>query len=133
MAIAKKNIKGHVVGTPFSRNKVRGNIEGLSKWSSLVVEQTQNLEKIYGPCKLCVTFRLPPSKRPKDHPFGNDLDNLLKRFCDALGKTILSEAPGKDGAIIDMEAKKIFVLSDKESGALFEIMELEIKNDLTIV
>jgi len=125
MSSAKKIIKCHIAGIPFGRDKVRGKLEGLSTWSSLIVEKTQNLGKIYGRCKLCVTFMLPPSKLPKDHPFGNDLDNLLKRFCDALGITVLSEAPGKDGAIINIEAKKIFVSSDKESGASFEITELK--------
>ena len=29
-----------------------------------------------------------------------DLDNLLKRLLDALGKTVLREAPGGDSAIV---------------------------------
>jgi Holliday junction resolvase RusA-like endonuclease len=121
----KKIVRGKIVGIPFSKNKVRGNSSGLAGWSAAVEKQTQDLDKICGPCLLRVTFMLPPSKLPKDHPFGNDLDNLLKRFCDALGKTILKDAPGKDGAIIKVEATKIFVSSDKKSGALFEIVELE--------
>jgi Holliday junction resolvase RusA-like endonuclease len=72
-----------------------------------------------------VTFLLPASHFPADHPFGNDLDNLLKRFCDALQQTVLSHAPGKDGAIVCLEAAKAKVNSDEEAGAQFELIEIE--------
>jgi len=69
---------------------------------------------------------LPPDKFPDDHPFGNDLDNLLKRFCDAIKRTILSDAPGTDGAIIALEATKTRVDSPADAGAELEIIELPV-------
>jgi hypothetical protein len=49
-------------------------------------------------------------------PYGSDLDNLLKRFQDALNETIFSEAKGKDSCIISLTASKIKVSSAKEAG-----------------
>jgi Holliday junction resolvase RusA-like endonuclease len=118
------SIKGSVSGVPYSQNRTRGDKEAAGVWTGAVTSQTQDHARVVGPCLLRVTFRLPPSKFPKDHPYGNDLDNLLKRFCDALQTTILSEAPGKDGAIISVEATKVKVTSDAEAGADFEFVEL---------
>lgn len=69
-----------------------------------------------------MTFRLPDDKFPRDHPFGSDLDNLLKRLCDALQKTIFSEAPGGDGVIVSIEATKVPVGGDN-AGADLEVVE----------
>jgi Holliday junction resolvase RusA-like endonuclease len=46
-----------------------------------------------------------------------DLDNLLKRFFDALQKTVFSEAPGGDGCVIEVRARKRKVPSSADAGA----------------
>lgn len=126
------SIKGSVSGIPYSQDRARGDKNAAGAWTSAVTSQTQNHPRVIGPCLLRVTFRLPPSKFPKDHPYGNDLDNLLKRFCDALQTTILSEAPGKDGAIVSVEATKVRVMSDVEAGVDFEFIELSQPMPLSI-
>jgi Holliday junction resolvase RusA-like endonuclease len=74
-----------------------------------------------GPCKLEVEFILPRDRFPNDHPFGSDLDNLLKRFQDALGKTVLREAPGQDGAITELVARKRKAAPGEATGARFNL------------
>jgi Holliday junction resolvase RusA-like endonuclease len=68
-----------------------------------------------------VVFFLPSNKYPLDHPYGMDLDNLLKRFFDALNETIFRSVPGKDGCVTEIDARKIRVASDLEAGAELEI------------
>lgn len=50
-----------------------------------------------------------------------DLDNLLKRFCDALKETVLRGVLGKDGCVVQIEASKIKVESKELAGAQLEI------------
>jgi Holliday junction resolvase RusA-like endonuclease len=52
------------------------------------------------------------------------LDNLLKRFQDALNVTIFSEAKGKDSCIISLTATKVKVTSSEEAGALLEVIPI---------
>jgi len=111
-------------GTPYPRNKSRGRVEAAAEWSASVVTQTAGLELVRGPCRLEVTFVLPRDRFPEDHPHGTDLDNLLKRLLDALGKTVLREAPGKDGAITELRAKKRMVREGEITGARIRITEL---------
>lgn len=118
------SIKGTVAGIPYGQDKPRGDKSAAPAWTAAVVAQTQLQPRIVGPCILRVTFRLPANKFPADHPYGNDLDNLLKRFCDALKETILSTAPGQDGAIISIQASKARVACDDEAGADYEFIEL---------
>ena len=87
--------------------------------------QTAHLPKVVHPCVVRATFRLPPDKFPKDHPYGSDLDNLLKRFFDALIETVFSDASGKDGIVVSIEATKVKVASAGEAGADLEIIEIE--------
>jgi Holliday junction resolvase RusA-like endonuclease len=108
-------------GTPYSRNKSRGRIAGAKEWSATVQEQTRRLRPVKGPCALDVVFVLPPDRFPEDHPHGNDLDNLLKRLLDALGETVLREAPGKDGAILEVTARKRKALVHEPTGARIRI------------
>jgi len=67
---------------------------------------------------------LPDNKYPEDLPYGSDLDNLLKRFCDAVNKTILSNAPGNDSCIVNIEASKARVKNIDDAGAQFEFIIL---------
>jgi len=72
---------------------------------------------LLGPCELDVEFVLPADKFPRDFPYGMDLDNLLKRLLDALGKTVLQDAPGGDSAIVRLSARKHPASPTEEPGA----------------
>jgi len=72
-----------------------------------------------------VTFILPANKFPADLPYGSDLDNLLKRFLDALKDTIFSEVPGGDSCVVAITVMKTRALSSKEHGAHFEILPVQ--------
>jgi Holliday junction resolvase RusA-like endonuclease len=63
------------------------------------------------------------------NPFGTDLDNLLKRFFDALGQTVFSDAPGKDACVVAIEAAKALVMNPSESGVDGEIIEMQTANN----
>ncbi len=115
-------ISGRISGVPCGQAKPVGDMQAAPAWSAAVVAATEALPKVSTPCLLRVNFLLPPEKFPSDHPFGSDLDNLLKRFNDALGKTVLSEAPGKDGCIVAIEATKARVPSRAQAGAEFSII-----------
>ncbi len=110
-------IEAFVQGTPYVKHKVRGYVQGLEEWSRAIQIQTQDLGKVEGPCQLNVEFVLPAGSFPLDHPFGPDLDNLLKRLLDALNETVLSEAPGGDGAITKLAARKRRARPREATGA----------------
>ena len=103
-------------GTPYSRIKTKGRLSGPNEWSAAVKEQTCRLRPIKRPCRLEVSFILPADRFPLDNTYGNDLDNLLKRLLDALGETVLRDAPGKDGAIVQLSAEKRKALADEPTG-----------------
>lgn len=111
-------------GIPYPHLKATGNIDGTRKWSEAIITKTASLRKVTGPCLVRVTFRLARDKFHKMNPYGTDLDNLLKRFFDALGKTVFSEAPGRDACIVAIEAAKTLVDNPSESGVDGEIIEL---------
>ena len=119
-----KSIRGFIKGVPYSQNKTRGDTAAPQAWSENIIKQTNDIEKIIGPCMLRITFMLPSNKFPDDLPYGSDLDNLLKRFCDAVSKTILSKAPGKDSCILNIEASKARVTNISDAGAQFEFIIL---------
>jgi len=113
-----------VRGVPYPHVKSTGNVDGTKKWTDAIVAKTSTLKKVSGPCLVRVTFKLSKEKFHDANPYGTDLDNLLKRFFDALGKTVFSEAPGKDACIVAIEAAKTLVLNPSESGVDGEIIEL---------
>ena len=117
-------VSAHVKGVPCTKNKVVGDKAAARRWTDAVLEQTRHLPRVAAPCLMRVTFYLLKNKGPSDCPHGNDLDNLLNRFNDALARTVLSEAPGKDSAIWVLEANKEFVDSEQEAGASFELHPL---------
>lgn len=125
MMVAKQQkkavMKASIKGIPYAQLKSRGHLEGPRDWSDAVKKQTSHLDPVKGRCRVRVVFRLPPNKYPLDHPYGMDLDNLLKRFFDALQETVFRAAPGKDGCVVEIEARKIRVASDGEAGADLEI------------
>jgi hypothetical protein len=109
-----------ISGIPYSRNKVRGNLGGPAAWTVAVYEQTKHLSPVTGPCRVRVKFFLPRANAPKDFPFGNDLDNLLKRFFDALNETVFRNAPGRDSSVIEVIASKVLVDRLDDAGAELE-------------
>lgn len=120
----RKPLTLRINGTPYCQRKVRGNNSAPKKWSNAIVEQTQQIEKINGPCKLRAEFILPPDKFPADHPHGPDLDNLLKRLWDALGQTVFSSMPGCDGCVVEVTASKRRSRESEECGAKITIEEV---------
>ncbi len=120
----KPVVRVRISGIPYAQLKSRGRREGGPEWSKAVKEQTARLPPVSGPCRVRVVFFLPSNKYPLDHPYGMDLDNLLKRFFDALEATVFREVPGKDGCVTQLEARKVKVRSDAEAGAELKIQEL---------
>lgn len=117
-----------ISGIPYGKNKVRGDVEAPKRWSAAIIEQTRHLSKIREACIMDVIFYLPNNKFPKDLPYGSDLDNLLKRFLDALNETIFSEIEGKDSCVIELKAKKVLVSSDDKAGALLQVFSKNSKH-----
>ena len=115
-----------IVGVPYSQSKTRGNTQAPKLWTEEIIAQTRNLPKVKDACMLHVTFLLPPNKFPLDFPYGPDLDNLLKRLWDALGKTIFSEARGRDSCVISVNAMKTRVRSEEEAGAIIEVLPVSL-------
>jgi len=122
-----KHISHKISGVPYGKSKTRGDIEAPKKWTQSVIDQTKHLPKVTEACILRVTFLLPPNKFPKDLPYGPDLDNLMKRFSDALNQTIFSNTEGKDSCVVEMSVMKTMVDSEFESGALLEVLPIKIK------
>lgn len=111
-----------IAGVPYTKGPMKaGRLKGLPVWTEKIVQETTGLPRITGPCSLRVTFFLPPDKFPADCPCGSDLDNLLKPFLDALGKTVFSEAPGGDSCITSLQAFKVRVDTTDNAGVALEI------------
>jgi len=53
------------------------------------------------------------------------LDRLLKRFFHALIQTVFSDAGGKDGVVILIEAMKVKSCSDEGAGADLAMIEID--------
>jgi Holliday junction resolvase RusA-like endonuclease len=115
-----------ITGIPYSRNKNRGNMDAPIEWTKAIKQQTSDLPKISEACLLKVTFILPEDKFPKDFPYGPDLDNLLKRFLDALNETVFSGSRGKDSCIISITATKTRATKKEEAGAVIEILPVSV-------
>jgi len=121
-----KHIYKKISGIPYGKFKTRGQKNALKDWTEDVIKQTQNLPKVREACILRVTFLLPPEKFPSDFPYGPDLDNLLKRFLDALNETIFENTPGGDSCVISLNVMKTKVDSSKEAGAILEGLPLTV-------
>ena len=121
------NYINHTVrGVPYSKSKTRGDKIAAKQWTEEVKKQTRRLGHVKDACILKVMFLLPPNKFPPDYRYGPDLDNLLKRFLDALNETVFSEAAGNDSCIVSMTVMKTEVASSQEAGAHFEIMPVTV-------
>jgi Holliday junction resolvase RusA-like endonuclease len=121
-----KHIYKKISGIPYGKFKTRGQKNALKDWTEEVIKQTQNLPKVREACILRVTFLLPPDKFPSDFPYGPDLDNLLKRFLDALNETIFKDTQGDDSCVVSLHAMKTKVDSLKEAGAILEVLPVTI-------
>lgn len=115
-----------ICGVPYSQMKSRGDKGGPRRWSDAIVKQTRGLPSVKEACLVKITFLLPPNKFPKDFPYGPDLDNLLKRFMDALNATVFRKAKGKDSCIVSMTVLKTRVGSPEEAGAHLEVMPVSL-------
>ena len=113
-----------IEGIPYSKYKTRGDTEAADTWTRVVRSKTRNLPKVKGRVSMNLKFVLPADKYPADHPYGPDLDNLLKRFLDALGHTVLSKAEGKDGAVVRLSVSKRKASKGEPTGVRMILNEL---------
>ena len=114
-----------IAGIPYAQSKTKGRVGGPRKWTDAVVRATSSMKSVQGPCAIEVSFILPPEMFPTDFPFGTDLDNLLKRLLDALCRTVLSTAPGKDSSIVEIVARKRKVAPGEPTEASLIIRRIE--------
>jgi Holliday junction resolvase RusA-like endonuclease len=122
-----KHIHKKISGLPYPKTKTKGQLQAPQQWTDAIIQQTKDLPKVQEACILKVTFLLPPDKFPTDLPYGPDLDNLLKRFLDALKETVLKDTLGQDSCIISLSAIKTKVESQEEAGAILEVLPITIK------
>jgi Holliday junction resolvase RusA-like endonuclease len=113
-----------IEGIPYSQQKVRGDREAAARWTQSIIQTTKNLPKVKGPVSMSLKFVLPADKYPLDHPYGSDLDNLVKRLLDALNMTILANVPGMDGAVVRLLAKKRKASKSEQTGVRMILNEL---------
>jgi Holliday junction resolvase RusA-like endonuclease len=118
-----------IQGVPYSRLKSRGDVDAAKRWSLAVIDQTRGLPCVMEACLVKITFLLPPDKFPLDYPYGPDLDNLLKRFMDALNETVFCQAKGKDSCIVSMTVLKTKVASVIDAGAHLEVMPVSLATE----
>jgi len=106
-----------VEGVPAKKKKTRGDLEVPARWRAALHDKTEKLEKIAGPCQLDIEFVLRSDSFPTDHPYGPDLDSLLKNTLDAMSDTVLRDVKGHDGAIVDIRARKRQARPGESTGA----------------
>jgi Holliday junction resolvase RusA-like endonuclease len=136
MAVGTENIKATVSktqfmsvfikGIPYGKPKLTGDRDAAKRWTDAIVRQTRRQRKIREACAMNVTFLLPAERYLVNSRYANDLDNLLKRFFDALKDTIFSEAPGEDACVVVLHAMKTPVPTGKEAGASLEILPISV-------
>lgn len=113
-----------IEGIPYSKQKVRGDREAADRWTQSIIQATKNLPKVKGPVSMNLKFVLPADKYPLDHPYGSDLDNLLKRLFDALNTTIFSKITGRDGAVVQLTVSKRKASQSERTGVRMILNEL---------
>ena len=120
----KIHVDKFIEGIPYPKDKVKGDTEAPKRWSEAVEQATQHLPKVHGRVSMNVKFVLLKDQHPKDHPYGPDLDNLSKRFLDALCETVLSKVEGKDGAIVRLTVSKRKARKNELPGVRMILNEL---------
>ena len=118
------DIDKFIEGIPYPKDKVMGDVQAAKKWTQVVQQATAGFPKVKGAVNMNLTFVLPENKYPTDHPYGPDLDNLVKRFFDALNTTVFSMVPGMDGAVVKLTVSKRKVRKGKPTGARMILNEL---------
>ena len=113
-----------IEGIPYSQQKPKGDIQAPDRWSEVVKQTTKSVPKVRGPCHMVVVFVLPADEYPSDHPYGPDLDNLMKRLLDALNDTIFSEVAGKDGSVVQLVVSKRKAKQNEPTGASVIITDI---------
>jgi Holliday junction resolvase RusA-like endonuclease len=121
------NANVFIEGVPYGQWKVKGDTRAPSVWTDTIIQQTRNLSKVKNPCLMSVIFVLPENKFPVDLPYGPDLDNLLKRLCDALNETVFSEVEGQDSAMVYLIGAKRKASQGESIGARVIINEFDSK------
>ncbi len=116
-----------IKGVPYAKEKRRGDTKAPERWTEMVKKQTEHLPHVREACVMKVTFLLPPDKFPADLPYGSDLDNLLKRFLDALNQTVFSEAIGGDSCVVSLAVMKTRVSSNEDAGVHFEVLPVQVR------
>lgn len=119
-------INHFVLGVPYGKTKRRGDKQAPLRWTGAVRRQTQHLPCVQDACLLKVTFFLPPDKYPEDLPYGPDLDNLLKRFLDALNATVFRGSVGHDSCVLSLLVMKTKVSSPRKAGVHFEVLPVSV-------
>jgi Holliday junction resolvase RusA-like endonuclease len=112
-----ESVEVFVKGIPYARNKTKGRLQAPAEWTKAVEMQTAVLPLFSEPCELEVEFILPVDKFPLDFPLGMDIDNLVKRLMDALGRTVFRNAPGRDSVVVTLHARKRKAKGGEETGA----------------
>lgn len=119
----------HISGIPYGQIKSRGDRDAPKRWTDAIVAQTKHLPKVSEACVLKATFLLSTDKFPADFPYGPDIDNLLKRLLDALGKTVFSDTKGGDSSIVSLTAMKTRVDDPKDAGVHLEILPVSLRRE----
>jgi Holliday junction resolvase RusA-like endonuclease len=119
-------INRRINGIPYSRYKVKGNLQAPPQWTNEIIRQTQSWPRVREACVLKVTFLLPAAKFPGNFPYGPDLDNLLKRLLDGLKQTVFSRAPGGDSCVVILIAAKTKIEDKKQPGVHIEVFPVSI-------
>jgi hypothetical protein len=112
-----------ITGEPFGKPYQGKRKDEPAKWDAKIQAATLNWPKVDNACLLRVSFLLPPDKFADPALLGPDLDNLLKRFLDALKTTVFAK-PSDDSFVVSIEAAKTRVGSISEAGAQLEIVPL---------
>jgi Holliday junction resolvase RusA-like endonuclease len=119
-------IRAFIVGVPAVAAKPKGNQQVAPAWTAAAEAQTADWPKVSEACAMHITFLLPDTSFPGNFPYGPDLDNLCKRFFDALNRTVFSNAPGGDSCVIALHVMKAKVPPGEETGASVEILPVSV-------
>lgn len=114
-------MKTFISGVPYCRSKNRGDLSAPKVWTEQVMAGCAHFPKVSSACEVEVEFVLPTDKFPKDFPHGPDLDNLLKRFLDAVQG---SGALENDSLIVKLTASKRKIRDGEQAGAHVEFRML---------
>jgi Holliday junction resolvase RusA-like endonuclease len=114
-----------VPGFAYPKHKAGGAIEQAERWSQTIFETTKDLPIVKAPCRMKIHYNISPERFTLGAPYGPDLDNLTKRLLDDLKRTILREAAGEDGCILELTISKSVAALGEPSGAKVSIESIQ--------